>query len=572
MNQTNNVLKNHPCRPLCIGLAFSVLFLILCSVRLTEQGLYHDEVHQALPSFAYLSRQVTPEMLCMLDIKGIPILNMSYSGAIKTGIYGLYLKYFGERFTVASWRALGILFVSAAIFFFSALTAQRLPSRWLLLFLALFISDMSVILTTRFDWGPTALALALRLIFIALWMRGLTDETMKPQTAFLLGAVVSFAAFEKLSSVVLVFPLALAFAFAPNAKTVKHGLACLLGLIVGGVPLIFVNAYTWIEKRALISLQTTGARQAKSLYGLLGYYYDYLATGNGAVAKSFILGPQANHSYVDLELFALTGILLLVLFINSQYRKITLFRVSTAMMFSYLIIPIGLYLLPPATWLHHWMIGTPFHYAAVALTFTGLYQTEIKNRGIRYARIIFVALIAILLASRISGVVSLEQAFLRGDATKSWDSSFSKIGYFAATHTEDSVFIAAEWGVATQIFCLSNGYPDVVYQLYAYYEGQGQIQKIMDKTGKQVIYLVEKIPHSNVTPQITSRLIRDIETLPDFRETVVESEIRDLKAVRVRKFVSTERQDSIADQSGASNSPSAVEKALNPIQTQDIAP
>jgi hypothetical protein len=133
----------------CIGVVAALAFLALSTVRLDWQGMYYDEVHQAPASFFYIGEHPA---LFVYPVLGIPVLNMGYSGAIKSAVYGAYLRLSGAHFTVFSWRLLGILFVSVGLLLFYRFAAVRLPVASSLVFLALFLTDTSAILMTRHDW------------------------------------------------------------------------------------------------------------------------------------------------------------------------------------------------------------------------------------------------------------------------------------------------------------------------------------------------------------------------------------------------------------------------------------
>ena len=79
------------------GLAAVILFCSLTMIRLDGQGVYFDELHQAPAAFHYIGSH---PRLFNREFFGLPTFNMSYRGAIKSGIYGLLLKYLMPRFTV----------------------------------------------------------------------------------------------------------------------------------------------------------------------------------------------------------------------------------------------------------------------------------------------------------------------------------------------------------------------------------------------------------------------------------------------------------------------------------------
>ena len=70
------------------GAAAMLFFVAFTGLRVTAQGLYADELVQATGSFAYVGAQ--PIVGAVLTIRGIPVLNLEYLGAIKTAVYGLY--------------------------------------------------------------------------------------------------------------------------------------------------------------------------------------------------------------------------------------------------------------------------------------------------------------------------------------------------------------------------------------------------------------------------------------------------------------------------------------------------
>src|SRR4051794_21579117 len=72
---------------LLTGCLIAIVFILLTSHHLDSQGLYYDELHQATAAFTYLGKHPT---MFNYEFHGISVLNMSYSGAIKSNIYGLY--------------------------------------------------------------------------------------------------------------------------------------------------------------------------------------------------------------------------------------------------------------------------------------------------------------------------------------------------------------------------------------------------------------------------------------------------------------------------------------------------
>ena len=171
----------------------------------------------------------------------LPSLNMSYSGAIKSAIYGLVLKYVHPHFSVYSWRLLGIVLAAAGVFGFCWIAGPLIPTTGVLAFAALLITDITTIVLTRHDWGPVALALALRLLFLGTW---LSIELKRPATYkyAVAGFIIGLAIFEKLSSVVMLVPFLI---LLRGSRSQRAWMAAIAGMLIGAVPLIRANMHTY---------------------------------------------------------------------------------------------------------------------------------------------------------------------------------------------------------------------------------------------------------------------------------------------------------------------------------------
>ena len=227
-------------RPLTLGIATAVIFVVLASIRLTAQGVNQDELHQAAGAFAWRGGPLLN--YAEMTVRGLPVLNMSYSGAIKTALYGLYLRYSGRGFSVLSWRSLGILIGGLALLAFYLLAGRRWPPLARLVFALLVLSDPNLLLLQRHDYGPVAIAFFLRMLFLGFWLRQIDSPSGGVSSCFWLGVIAGIAAFEKLSSLVLLLPLSLAI-LTPLRRTPARQRVVVAGLgaLLGFLPLIAVN-------------------------------------------------------------------------------------------------------------------------------------------------------------------------------------------------------------------------------------------------------------------------------------------------------------------------------------------
>lgn len=521
---------------LFIGLIAAISYLAISSVNLTAQGLFYDELFQAPASFAYI--KIIPQMFVRLSFHGIPLLNMAYVGAIKSCFYGLYLKFSGSSFSIVSWRLLGILFVCMGIFLFCILTKRKLSLKGLFLFLLLLMTDTTVVLATRHDCGPAALSLMFRMLFISIWIFG-DQEDRQPliRNTFFLGVLAGISAYEKLSSAVLVFPLLLILLLNKSRVSFRHFFACLGGVFVGAMPLIVINLISLLRSNYLISFDVTirGRLDHISFLGFMNFALNYLSLGNGTFLKEWILSVNAADNH--LEAYFMGALLLLIIILSGVYGKRNkFFRMSLLMLFCYGILGVAIYLVPVRTLVHHWIIGTPFQYMAIALAFIGLHISHTPiSLNMRPWRIIFNFLIITFLVFRLINLVSLEKSFIKGATAPNYDFSLTELGCFAAKHSEEAIFIAANWGVATQIYCLSNGKPNLVYEPFWDLGALEALEQSIKRSGKNTLYLVIYKP-VDYMHNVAVRTIRNIETLPNWKEVSVGDSIKESAAIIIRKF------------------------------------
>ena len=120
--------------------------------------------------------------------------------------------------TLESWRMVGIVFVGAGLAGFFVAAGDALSLAGAVLFAALIITDSSLLLAVRHDWGPVALNLALRLVFVGLWLRA-ASRGLSNTLAFWAACLMGLALFEKLSAIVLIVPAALLlYALRPTRR------------------------------------------------------------------------------------------------------------------------------------------------------------------------------------------------------------------------------------------------------------------------------------------------------------------------------------------------------------------
>jgi hypothetical protein len=513
-----------------LGVAAAVAFALLASVHLTAQGPQYDELHQAVGAFTWIGAP-PPAAFC-LDFHGICVLNTTYSAALKTHLYGLFLRLSGNGFDLAEWRWVGILTIAVGLALFAAAAPSALRLRELALFYAFLLTDGSLLLLGRFDWGPVAFAFLLRMAMLALWLRGESGEAPGPASSWALGALTGFAAFEKLSSYLLVLPLAAMMLGSPRRRGRRHLMAALLGVAMGALPLVLVNL-GWLAKTGeLISLR--GLRGAPGL-GASALARELLALGAGGRVRAFMLGQPPTSTVERCELALLLGLLALAALVAIRWGGEETPRRAGIALASYFAIGAGLWAMPRATWAHHWILATPFQYLAIVLAARAL-RWRGQGVGRRIAGVAFGLLLAGWLALRLLSLASLEGALRRDSAAEAWDPSLAALGRFAARQPAGTLFLATDWGVATQIACFGNGRPGLVVEPFWDERGLRAPENARAVRDAHVLYLV-RLRRSTGRFPVTERIERDLPSDPAWRLVPAEPETAAWRAIEIRKLV-----------------------------------
>jgi hypothetical protein len=512
-----------------VGLLAFIAFLALSAIKLDRQGMYYDEVHQAPAAFYYIGEH---PLLFIYPVFGIPVLNMGYSGALKSAVYGLYLRLLGAHFTVFSWRLLGLLFVAAGLLLFYRFAASRMPAASSILFLALFLTDTSVILMTRHDWGPVALSMGLRLAFIGLWISLENHPTSRKILA--VGMIMGITLFEKLSAVVLLLPfLILLWSMRKRLSGVLRPGA--IGFGIGSLPLILVNLASWRRGTGFISLADVQSVRTFSIQDTIQYARSYLELGQGAGVREFVLGES--KSLTTVESILIVVLLSIVFFGLWRHWSNKWIRLGGYFAASYVVVGVALFLLPRPTSVYHWILATPFQYAAAACVLAGCLEKakEVLRPGVVYRIALGLSAIA-LIAIRVPNLVAVESSLAAGKTSAQFHPDFNRVAALASEKSENSVFVAADWGTATQIYCGSNGKPGLVYELYWHSDPGAAAVKFMKETPKPNIYvLVTGIAQEFAAA--SDSILQAMAKESEWQEVPIEKEFADLQRIKVRKFV-----------------------------------
>jgi hypothetical protein len=515
---------------MALGLAAAVAFSLLAGVRLGAQGPQYDELHQAVGAFTWLGAP-PPSAFC-LDFHGVCVLNTTYSAAIKTNLYGLFVRLSGRGFSLADWRWLGILLIAVSLPLFAAGASPLLGTREIALFFALLLTDGSLLLLGRFDGGPVALSFLLRLAMIAVWLRGEAADPPRPAHTFALGALAGFATFEKLSSAVLILALVPLILGDRRRRSRRHLAAAGLGVTVGLAPLALVNLGWLARSGELISLRNL---RGGSGPGAAAFVRELLSLGAGGRARRLVLGSSPPPWMEIGEAVLLASLLFLVAFVSLRRRgsdEPDLRRAGIALA-AYAVVAAGLWSLPRATGVHHWILATPFPYLAIALVLRARPWRDAERRT---AGIAIAILAAAWLGLRLAAIGSLENDLRRGRASDSFDPALTQLGRFAAGRPPGTLFVATDWGVGNQILCFDDGRPDRVVEPFWDERGLAAPEIAAAIARARTLYLVRLRRPTGLFP-VTARIEREIAADPAWHEVAAERGVSSWSAISVHEYV-----------------------------------
>jgi hypothetical protein len=149
--------------------------------------------------------------------------------------------------------------------------------------------------------------------------------------------------------------------------------------------------------------------------------------------------------------------------------------------------------------------------------------------------VIYVVVAVLVLAVRLPADRATAAALVAGRSGLAYDPSFSALGEFAGRHPE-AAFVAADWGMGSQLYCLVNARPATVYEPFWKTGESRGVAALVEQGGQDVLYVVvrRKAP---LFRENTAMILEGITTSPAWREVPVDPEVGGYQTMEVRKFV-----------------------------------
>ncbi|MSR75553.1 MAG: hypothetical protein EXS14_08830 [Planctomycetes bacterium] len=438
-----------------LALCAAFVFALLASPQLDAPGLEYDEVHQACGSFGWLG--VQSPFFSQQHVGSVPLFTMHYSGALKTGLYGIWMRLSGAGFEVLSWRWLGLGIAALAVGLLPWLLRRRLAP-WPLLLLTLWVlTDITLLLGARHDRGPVAIAFLLRVLLIGVLFGRPAGTALHRHACFLAGFLVGLATWEKLPNALLLLPAL--WCVLREAQSVRNAVALGIGGLIGALPVAVANVISLLRGEGLFSLHEVSGENPYTLQLFLQQLGDTVAIGSGSLARANMLGLRDTFaaSAVMFEIF-FAGILLLLLLWLARRHVAAGLRVAVGTALTMLLL---LPLLPEIATEHHHLLLLPFLPLAAALA---LSAPTLQPR----MRALLMVLCCCCIAARmplffetLSALRATPVATGRG-----FNPEFTRFATSVAQESAETRVLAAGWGIATQVHCLAQGRAGIVREVY----------------------------------------------------------------------------------------------------------
>jgi 4-amino-4-deoxy-L-arabinose transferase-like glycosyltransferase len=441
------------------ALVASLLFLLTGCAFVSLLGIQNDESLFANGIFKpYVVAYKYP-----WGRAGLPVMLMSYLGALKSWIYRPIFQHFGTGIWA---MRLPMLFAGAATVWLFYLLLRRVAGLRAALFgCALLATDSLYLLTTCFDWGPVALQhlLIVSGMFLLLGFYQRRSHFWLAWGCFLLG----FAMWDKALAIWMLSGISLALILVfpkqiVRVITLRRVAISVLAFALGVLPLIVYN----IEKplatfRGNASWDTTdlagkgrilvGTAAGGALFGYLnaeGWQTHNPHPPHGAVeAASARISALARHPRHSLLLYAFALALLVAPLARGHALRAILFALlAMAIAWAQMAITAN-----AGGSVHHAILLWPLPQMVIAISFAAA-SRRLGRAGIPALAVV----LAVLMVSGLLVTNEYRVVILRNGGSRFWTDAIFRLGDYMKGVPAVNVF-CEDWGIMDSLRLLSRG-------------------------------------------------------------------------------------------------------------------
>jgi Dolichyl-phosphate-mannose-protein mannosyltransferase len=436
--------------------------LVLAWPQASRPGLFYDEAHGAAMARDFLTGRAHPHLpgsaFLAIGARLLPTFVQSYGGALKSWLLLPSFAVFGASQPVLRRTALG--FALAGLLLFMLWTGRWLGRDTALLAGALLALDPAWFFVNVLDWGPVFPSFVCRFacFYFALrawqaWSAPGADARSGSLWALFAGLFAGLGFFNKVDFAVILAGIVLALACCharrigslvasrPRARIVRPLALASLGFLLTAGPML-----THVP-RLLGDLSNRGAPEpgqpelaekldvAAAMYD--GTYFYRLMDQGGMFDRMNDAHPPI-RAPLGVALAIAAGVLIAG-------------RAGTFILLAALFITVGVFAMPGAVRIHHWVAVYPFPHLAVALA-----VTRLSERRSRWLSATAAALVALLLASQLAAILGT-QRLIRETGGRGWWSDALTAFAGEVRDRSDLTIASLDWGFGEPLAFLTDG-------------------------------------------------------------------------------------------------------------------
>jgi Dolichyl-phosphate-mannose-protein mannosyltransferase len=443
-------------------------YLFMGTSHLNMPGLYYDEC-----IFVNAATGGTSGPFIHKVFLGVPVMIMSYIGALKSFLYYPVFYFFGvSPITIR----LPIVLLSSVTIIVSYLLGKRIFGRFgALLLSGLIATDPAFIYNVRLDFGPVAIMLLLKMLALYSFFEFLA--THRSRFAWFLFLTLILGFYDKLNfiwfigafviSAGLLYGRELRALFLGNRKTLSIPLMLsLMCLTLGG----FVLVIPALSNPSGLPLQSTWTK--------IIYVADiFSSTINGSWPFTAVLNiDQIPRTFTNFLFIPVVAAVLLSLWFRSSKISCGERKVEGKVMWFFIvmfaIIFIEIVMTKQGGGPHHLMMLYPIHYL---ILFSGArLLLQYMPERLTVPRVTGCLLVyLVIVTGQLYADYKYITAFREGRLfTPAWDPAIYRLSTLLETRGSDSV-VCADWGVQTQLFSLASPANRIRYT-----EGSGILKRV----------------------------------------------------------------------------------------------
>jgi 4-amino-4-deoxy-L-arabinose transferase-like glycosyltransferase len=443
-------------------LAAYVSYLLFSWSALSLPGLQYDEVLFANAALGHLDDSFLVYEWDLAGLK-VPVMLMSYIGALKAYIYAVVFNLFPT--SPASVR-LPVTLLGLATLFCIYKVSDRMFGKGVALCAAWVVAtDPSYIYHVRLDMGPVTLMLFLKMLGL-LWLLVFV-KSQRPIHLAVAAFTLGLGIFDKANFLWFVIALPLAAFFVWRGAllkgfTAKNFLIGMGFLALGCFPFIVYNLARGgetFEGRLLFPDKPVESVARRT--GLL------IETLNGSGVYRFVNGQPPSHWTITAAEFpaSLAPWVVAILMVGvSAYRVTTGKKLNAMLCFTVLlswIITAQIFFTHLAIGWHHFMMLWPFPQLALAFCCTRLIQAQhLTENACSWPRGTVPAVGIVLLVCLLTSNVVMNVSYLRSFVQEGGRGFYSDAIYDLVKYSvgqKKERFLLMDWGFNNQMLLLSRG-------------------------------------------------------------------------------------------------------------------